>query len=431
MSDAGWPEERWAVLGEEIAKARRALGWDQQELAARSGNSPNTISNYERGRATRSRRIPAGVDRVAFALGWSSNVPRRILAGEDPRVVLPQVSLFDLTEEAEGQARAPFEPTGPMQYALMGPRDIELVDSGHIAQDTFVRQMKRYRKLLGVSVEELANRVSHFTRDLPLKNLMSLESGTRSLRMHEAEAIAKALDTTTDWLLTSGLDEDAPEEMRWPPNDEELAVEAKAVERRIFEVASEVNHARNRYAQARELVEAAHAQADMAAAFLDQVSTRKAELERNYQYLLGRIDSLRAAKGQEPIFQASFEVGAAPAPGSGQSLENDGSLGEKLSEARRRAGMTEEEVSSLTRVRPSILQAVERDQFALLGGDVYARGYIRALSRAYDIDADPLIEQYEAQHGAMRAAKRVDLFQADSSVRPRRRLQRRKGDEDQ
>ncbi|MBJ6615527.1 helix-turn-helix transcriptional regulator [Streptomyces sp. I3(2020)] len=75
MDASGWPPERWAVLGEAISKARRANGWDQQELARRSGNSPNTISNYERGRASRSRRVPGGYIRVAHALGWPPDAP--------------------------------------------------------------------------------------------------------------------------------------------------------------------------------------------------------------------------------------------------------------------------------------------------------------------------------------------------------------------
>ena len=41
----------------------------------------------------------------------------------------------------------------------------------------------------------------------------------------------------------------------------------------------------------------------MALAYLRQVSAQQAELERQYHYLIGRIDSLRAAKGEEQIIQ--------------------------------------------------------------------------------------------------------------------------------
>ncbi|MBJ6626024.1 helix-turn-helix domain-containing protein [Streptomyces sp. I4(2020)] len=296
MDASGWPPERWAVLGEAISKARRANGWDQQELARRSGNSPNTISNYERGRASRSRRVPGGYIRVAHALGWPPDAPQLILAGEDPETVI-QPSLFEMADEASGPAGV------PGKTPLMSSREIELTQSGHLAQDAFMRQAKRYRKLKELSVESLAQRIAELGGDLPAADLVRLENGTRLLQMAEARLIAQALDTSVDWLLGSAFHGDAPEEMRWPPNDEELEAEAKAVQRRMAEIGAEVTAAHVQYTQARQREEQARQAAEMAMLLVQQMTGMQREMERHYQYLLGRIDSIRAARGDETVIQ--------------------------------------------------------------------------------------------------------------------------------
>ncbi|MEU1559475.1 helix-turn-helix transcriptional regulator [Streptomyces mirabilis] len=312
MDASGWPEENWIALGEAIAKARRAKGWDQQELANRSGNSANTISNYERGRATRSRRVPSGYLRVAQALGWPPDSPKLILAGENSETVLNRPSLFDVPRGVSGRGepdtRSATAAGGDMSGTrpgsrIMSTREIELTESGHLAQDTFMRQTKRFRKLKNVSAEELARRAAALGADFSLQDLLSLENGTRLLRMAEAKVIAVALDTTVDWLLGSGFSSDAPEEMKRPPSDEELQAEAKAVERRMAEMGVQVNTAHAQYAYARTQEEQARQQAEMAMVMLQQATAQQREMERHYQYLLGRIDSIRAAKGDEPVIQ--------------------------------------------------------------------------------------------------------------------------------
>jgi transcriptional regulator with XRE-family HTH domain len=424
MDASAWPEENWAVLGEQIAKARRAKGWDQPELARQSGNSPNTISNYERGRATRSRRVPSGLVRVARALGWPPDAAQAILAGENPDVALYQQPLFDFAGEPGGKATV----TPPAMPGFMSSRDIELTQSGHVAQDTFIRQMKRYRRLLNVSIEELAERVAELGADIELKDLMRLENGTRLLRMSEAKALARALDTTVDWLLGSGFSNDAPDEMKIPPTDEELQAEAKAVERRISELGEQVNRAHSEYAYARQRAEDARQQAEQQMAVYQQVASQQVDLERQYHYLLGRIDSLRAAKGEEQIIQMHLVT------------EREGeTVGERLSRAREEAEMTAEDVFLLTRIRPNILEAIENDDFSAAAGgetnrDVYARGHIRVLARAFGLDPAPLLAQYDVEHGGRPApGPQAPLFTADSGVKPRRRVLRggKQTDEDQ
>ncbi|WP_327113854.1 DUF4115 domain-containing protein [Streptomyces sp. NBC_01341] len=99
----------------------------------------------------------------------------------------------------------------------------------------------------------------------------------------------------------------------------------------------------------------------------------------------------------------------------GNSPEDDRpSIGRALHQARIAAGLTVEEVSSSTRVRIPIVHAIEEDDFSRSGGDVYARGHIRMLARAVGLDPDPMIEQFDAEHGGRPApTPAAPLFEAE------------------
>ncbi|GED84371.1 helix-turn-helix domain-containing protein [Streptomyces sp. 6-11-2] len=97
------------------------------------------------------------------------------------------------------------------------------------------------------------------------------------------------------------------------------------------------------------------------------------------------------------------------------------SVGRALKEARRAAGLTVDDVSSATRVRVAIVHAIEADDFAPCGGDVYARGHIRNLAKAVRLDPAPLIERFDAEHGGRPApTPAAPLFEAER-IRPERR----------
>ncbi|MEU1465391.1 RodZ domain-containing protein [Streptomyces sp. NPDC005727] len=97
------------------------------------------------------------------------------------------------------------------------------------------------------------------------------------------------------------------------------------------------------------------------------------------------------------------------------------SVGRALRQARIAAGLTVDDVSSATRVRIAIVHAIEADDFAPCGGDVYARGHIRTLARAVRLDPAPLIAQYDAEHGGRPApTPAAPMFEAER-IRPERR----------
>ncbi|MFE7960940.1 helix-turn-helix domain-containing protein [Streptomyces sp. NPDC057413] len=97
------------------------------------------------------------------------------------------------------------------------------------------------------------------------------------------------------------------------------------------------------------------------------------------------------------------------------------SVGRALQQARIAAGLTVDDVSNATRVRIAIVHAIEADNFAPCGGDVYARGHIRTLARAVHLDPEPLIARYDADHGGRPApTPAAPLFEAER-IRPERR----------
>lgn len=71
-------------------------------------------------------------------------------------------------------------------------------------------------------------------------------------------------------------------------------------------------------------------------------------------------------------------------------------IGEKLQGARLAAGLTAREISERTRITPEVLHRIEAGEFAQCGGDVYARGHIRAYAHAVGLDPAPLLAEYGA-----------------------------------
>ena len=81
-------------------------------------------------------------------------------------------------------------------------------------------------------------------------------------------------------------------------------------------------------------------------------------------------------------------------------------VGQTLTEARAQAGLTVDELSERTRIRGTVIRSIEQDDYEACGGDLYVRGYVRALAGAVGIDAQPLIREYElgrAGQGSERA----------------------------
>lgn len=73
-------------------------------------------------------------------------------------------------------------------------------------------------------------------------------------------------------------------------------------------------------------------------------------------------------------------------------------IGETLVAARRQQGVALSDAAAETRVRESYLAALEAEDFAALGGDVYVKGFLRSYARFLRLDPEPLIAAYRAEY---------------------------------
>jgi cytoskeletal protein RodZ len=94
------------------------------------------------------------------------------------------------------------------------------------------------------------------------------------------------------------------------------------------------------------------------------------------------------------------------------------SIGETLAAAREQAGLTITQVSQQTRIRETIIRAIEHDDFSSCGGDFYARGHIRSIASVVGTDPVPLIREYDQEHPTsnMRAA---EIFEPATPIKIR------------
>jgi hypothetical protein len=77
------------------------------------------------------------------------------------------------------------------------------------------------------------------------------------------------------------------------------------------------------------------------------------------------------------------------------AVPSDGQiLGRRLALARQQAGLSIEEVAAATRIRPGMVREIEAGDFIHCGGDVYARGHVRAIAKCVGVDPEPLIEAH-------------------------------------
>jgi cytoskeletal protein RodZ len=95
------------------------------------------------------------------------------------------------------------------------------------------------------------------------------------------------------------------------------------------------------------------------------------------------------------------------------------SIGEHLAEARRQAGLTVTQVSQQTRIRESIIRAIEQSDFSSCGGDFYARGHIRSIAGVVETDPAPLIREYDEEHGPPGTISAADVFEPATPIKIR------------
>jgi cytoskeletal protein RodZ len=99
-------------------------------------------------------------------------------------------------------------------------------------------------------------------------------------------------------------------------------------------------------------------------------------------------------------------------------------IGETLARARGRAGLTVATVSERTRIRETLIRAIEADDYSGCGGDFYARGHIRSIAATVGADPEPLVYEYDKKYRAPQEITVADAFEPVRPIRVRERRRR-------
>jgi cytoskeletal protein RodZ len=77
------------------------------------------------------------------------------------------------------------------------------------------------------------------------------------------------------------------------------------------------------------------------------------------------------------------------------------------------------QVSQQTRIRESIVRAIEQNDFSPCGGDFYARGHIRSIAEVVGTDPVPLIREYDEEHGPPGGMRASQIFEPSTPIKIR------------
>jgi cytoskeleton protein RodZ len=87
-------------------------------------------------------------------------------------------------------------------------------------------------------------------------------------------------------------------------------------------------------------------------------------------------------------------------------------VGERLQQARVRAGLSVREIAARTKIRTVLLEAIEREDFRQLPQGILGRGYLRAYAREVGLDPESVVRQFQDE--CEREAARLDAAPASA-----------------
>jgi len=107
-----------------------------------------------------------------------------------------------------------------------------------------------------------------------------------------------------------------------------------------------------------------------------------------------------------------------PAEEDFQKEERKPSVGAYLQQERIRKNISLLDVSKVTRISLQYLEALETDQFQILPGPVFARGFLRTYATNIGLDPKEVMEMYEAQMTSLVAEKKMESVPSPKGAKP-------------
>ena len=96
-------------------------------------------------------------------------------------------------------------------------------------------------------------------------------------------------------------------------------------------------------------------------------------------------------------------------------------LGADLQHARELAGLSLDDLSAKTKIRKTLLEAIERDDYRAIPGGLLARGYLRAYAKEVGLSAEPVASRYQTEFGAAAPAEALQPRTDVDALSPRSR----------
>lgn len=94
-------------------------------------------------------------------------------------------------------------------------------------------------------------------------------------------------------------------------------------------------------------------------------------------------------------------------------------IGQTLREAREDQGQSIDDLARATKIRADYLQALEAEQFQRMGGDVYAKGFLKTYATALGLDAEALLTTYRRRVQSSSQQLQGSLAKAPVAREPR------------
>lgn len=102
-----------------------------------------------------------------------------------------------------------------------------------------------------------------------------------------------------------------------------------------------------------------------------------------------------------------------------ERTDSSGPVGAQLRRARTAQNLSIEDVCQRTNIRPAVVHALENGDLEPSGGAVYARGHVRTLAQALDLDPDSLLANFDASYGSAMPRMPVLIPEVEAPARER------------
>ncbi|MCZ9850946.1 helix-turn-helix domain-containing protein [Brachyspira hyodysenteriae] len=90
-------------------------------------------------------------------------------------------------------------------------------------------------------------------------------------------------------------------------------------------------------------------------------------------------------------------------------------IGQILKNAREKKGLTIEELEATTHIVAKFIKALENEEFDILPGEIYVKGFIKNLSDKLSLDADMVLERYNLQKNGIKSDQ--DLLKGGKAIK--------------